>query len=166
MTKLIKLSVIFYLFSALISSDKLSAETHVAIPMAENLASSGGSVADNSKILILYIASVECPYCRRLEKDILFPLLRNPKYLSLVDIRKINLDSPKNLVDFMGRKQTSAEFALKLQAKVTPTLLFMSTTGTELSPRLIGYQGSEFYWYQLDERVKQARKTLNAKSNN
>ncbi len=161
--KSIRLSIIFFVLTILLSSHDAYSKAKTSIRMAQDLSSIASSQTDKPKIVLPYIAALECPHCKRLEKDIILPMLSNAKYRNLVEIYKVNLDSTRKLVNFKAESLSSNRFAAQLQAKVTPSLLFMSPTGEELTTRLIGYQGDEFYWYQLDEKIKLAYKGLNAK---
>jgi len=39
---------------------------------------------------------------------------------------------------------------------VTPTILFLGSSGEELSERLVGYQSQEFYWRYLVKGIAQS----------
>ena len=58
--------------------------------------------------------------------------------------------------DFDGSKVSAASFMEQYGVVVTPTVLFLGSSGEELSERLVGYQSADFYWQYLLEGIEQA----------
>ena len=103
----------------------------------------------------LYISRDDCPYCRKLEADVLLPMAKAGELdqLCIVEI-KWN-DEP--IVDFKGKSRPASDIVDYYAVYVTPTFVFVGADGEELTHQLIGYQGGDLYQQILRDRIKTAR---------
>jgi len=115
---------------------------------------------DNNLILVIEVSSEECGYCRRLEEEFLKPMQRNSDYDDKVLIRSVSLSDFENLVDFEGRSVSTADFALKYDVFVTPTLLFLDANGVELTEKLVGFWSADYFGGYIDNSIDEAREKL------
>ena len=117
---------------------------------------------DNIPLLLEFSASY-CHYCKTLETDYLIPMLDDEQFEKRVIIRKIEIDSDKEIEDFLGNKINVTDFAGQYNIIVTPTLLFLDDRGEEIAERLIGMGISEMFYGYLLNGINQANKHLNSK---
>jgi thioredoxin-related protein len=99
--------------------------------------------------VMLYFSRSDCPYCHSFEEEILEPLVKSGAYAGKIIIRKLVLDGTKPVENFNGELVSPAELGEIYRVEVTPTLLFVDSSGDELAPRILGYQKTDFYAYFL-----------------
>ncbi len=130
-----------------------------SIIMAENLAIESLQALEDGKVYLLYVSRPECPYCARLEKNVLHPMMKSHEYDSLVMLRELSMEGGM-VTDFDGVAKSSGEITAPLQIIGTPTLFFLGAKGVELAPRMTGYYSEDFYWHYFDKAIKDARELL------
>jgi len=126
--------------------------------------------------ILLYFSDHHCGYCRKLENEILLPLLRSGEYDDRVLLRKIPWLSQRAVRSFDASKGESLDYqfrgpqyrehqfreyqfqdiATQYQIQVTPTLVFVDYRGRELGRRILGYSGADFFWFYLDRSINEA----------
>ncbi len=148
---------LFLLLLTLCSFNVIAAGT---IQDVNNLQQDGKLSAMNKQPIFLYVAATDCPYCRRLEKDILKPMLKSGEYQSRLVMRKILWEGTNILKDFNGNEILPESFLLKYNIMATPTILFLDRHGNEIANRITGYRSADLYWYYLDTSVDKAVEVL------
>ena len=125
------------------------------LPKTSDLQQSAMTADKSGKVLVLYVTMDGCPYCAKLEADLL-----NTAYamgeLDFVHFVKLEW-TERRITDFDGARVSTASFMEQYGVVVTPTVLFLGASGEELSERLVGYQSEEFYWHYLMEGIAQSR---------
>ena len=111
-------------------------------------------------ILVIEFSSEYCGYCRKLEALFLLPMQRNAEYREKVLIRYVSLDAFETLVDFDGQSMSTGEFASRYDVSLTPTLIFVDSSGNEMSDKLVGIWSEDFYGGFIDDRIDEARQRL------
>ena len=134
----------------------LSAEK---ILMAQNLEKESLLAIEKNKVFMLYISRPACPYCARLEEQVLEPMLISNEYDSLVVLRELSTKG-KQVIDFDGQRKPAADVTQRYKIAGTPTLLFLDDNGVELTQRITGYHSEDFYWHYLDTAIKSARSRI------
>lgn len=129
------------------------------IQEVQNLASESQQAIARDKVYLLYISRLACPYCARLEKNVLYPLLNNKDYDGQVELRELSWEGGQ-VIGFDGKAYRSIEIINRYAVVGTPTLLFLDSRGEELTQRLVGYHSEDFYWYYLDEAIENAKNKL------
>ncbi len=114
------------------------------------------SELDREQAVALYVSRRTCPYCRRMEAEVLQPLLRSEEVPTGILVRQLMLDDAEMMRDFAGRSTSQSAFAEKHQSMITPTWLFLNRDGKELAPRIVGYPGPEFYSHRLEASMAKA----------
>lgn len=104
------------------------------------------------RVCLVYISRVGCPYCGKLEKEVLFPLLKVDEYVSRVQLYELPWELTE-LTDFKKQLISAEEFIDIYGVVGTPTLLFLDASGNEVSERMVGYQSEDFYWHYLDKSI-------------
>jgi len=136
--------------------DELEVLEYIAVPGAENLMQDAKLRDESGMAIMVYVSAPDCPYCVRLEEEVILPLLRSGDYSRKLILRNINWDSSLPVIDFDGIAKEPSDLLLKYNIIATPTLLFLNSDGTEASKRLTGYQGDDFFWYYLDRAIERS----------
>ena len=110
-------------------------------------------------ILLMYSAE-DCEYCDLLEREVIRPMMISGELSRKVVFRKVMVDSMESIRDFRGQRTTPDDFAYKSGVQVTPTLQIVDETGQELVPKLIGYQGTDFFNAYLDSAILSSKEIL------
>jgi len=126
---MIKKAGVFLLIIAIINvaiSQSLSA---ASLPDIQNFKKDAQISEKNQRPFFLYVSAIGCPYCRRLEKDILGPMLKSGEYENRLILRKILWEGTDTLFDYNGKEMLPDEFLLKYNIMATPTILFLDKNG-------------------------------------
>lgn len=106
--------------------------------------------------IIIYATRKDCRFCRLLEQEVLSPLIRSGDYAGQFTLVSLPLDAPRALVKFAGKEISAGALASRYQLQLSPTLVFVSEDGSELAPRLTGYQGGAYYEHYLEQAIRKA----------
>lgn len=123
----------------------------VTIINSQNLQADGQLALKTQKPILILFSMQGCSYCEYVEEEHLKPMLRNARYMSKVIIRRVMTDSYTDMIDFNGNKISSADFAHRYGAYLTPTVVFVDHEGNKLVPSILGVRNTEFYGLDLDE---------------
>lgn len=93
----------------------------------------------------------------KLEEAVLKPMLRSGDYDKQVILRKVDWRSSLMINDFSDLRVSLHSLAEHYAVKVAPTLVFVDPKGREVAPRILGFQSADFFWYYLDQNIKQSR---------
>jgi len=140
-----------------VSSDQKS---NAIIPKALNFQSDLSKQQLTGRIILLYVSAPDCVFCKKLEKEVLLPLLRSGDYADKIILRKIEWHGEQNIIDFDGAPIKERDFMSRYNIQATPTLLFLGANGTQYHQPLLGYRGGQFYWYYFDAAIKQSNRNL------
>ena len=132
------------------------------IPLASDFQTDSLEQQISKRVILLYVSSPHCAFCKKLEKEIIFPLLKSGEYKDKIILRKIDWHGYKNILDFNGQSIKPSKFLDQYQTRITPTLLFLGANGKEMHKRLLGYRGGEFYWYYFDAAIDKSNLRLDA----
>lgn len=138
----------------IISSMAIAAE--IKIPVASDLEEDGRIGRNSNTVILLYFSAPDCRYCMKLEEAVLKPMLRSGDYDKQVILRKVDWRSPATVVGFSGQQISLQNLAEHYAVKVTPTLVFVDPEGREVAPRMLGFQSADFFWYYMDNNIKQS----------
>ncbi|MDH5324399.1 MAG: thioredoxin fold domain-containing protein [Gammaproteobacteria bacterium] len=146
-------AVIFSVIPLTLKVPQLMAHEAVTLAMVDDLqAVSRTAQSQNLPILLVYSAE-DCGYCKRLEADVLNPMMKNGEFTQRIIVRKVMIDSMVKIKDFTGQPMEAGEFAFKQGVDVTPTLQFVNAHGKQLVPRMVGYQGTDFFPAYLEDAI-------------
>jgi len=110
------------------------------------------SIARNLPILVA-VTRESCPYCEKLKKYVLVPMLLSGEYVDRVIIRELSIEPVLEIRSFDGRRERSDAFAEKYGVTVVPTILFLGPDGRALNPPMTGINVVEMYGYYLDKAI-------------
>jgi len=110
--------------------------------------------------LLIEFAAEDCAYCTLLERDHLGPMTKNHEYTQKIIIRKVMIDSDYRIRDFNGTSMAGDDLAQKYGVAVTPTVMLFDNDGERLSKRIVGYNGNEYYGWDLDKLITRSVETV------
>jgi thioredoxin-related protein len=132
------------------------------IPFAADFHSDMLDQQNSKRVILLYVSAPHCAFCKKLEKEIIYPLLKSGEYKNKIILRKINWRGNDDILNFNGESLKPSQLLEQYQIRITPTLLFLGANGKELHKRLLGYRGGEFYWYYFDAAIGKSNLRLDA----
>ncbi|MGI9325585.1 MAG: thioredoxin family protein [Pseudomonadales bacterium] len=121
-----------------------------------DLQEAGCQAATQRLPLVVYMARTDCTFCRRLEGDVLRPLIAAGVLEGRAIYVQLLLDADTPIVNFDGTVTSAEAIAEAHGGALTPTFLFLDGAGGEIAPPLVGYNGSEFYSAYFERRLQQA----------
>lgn len=126
----------------------------------DNLAHLAAQAQTENIPILLFVSAPYCGYCHQLERDVIVPMLKNPRYAPLVLVRRFNLGK-ENIIDFDGTPKDTMSIALRYKSQLTPTLVFLSPKGGLLADHIIGVATDlDLYGGMIDARLNQALERL------
>ena len=113
-------------------------------------------------VLLLFTAQ-DCDYCEAIRSNYLEPMIRSGKYSSSILFRQLYIEDYSYVRDKNGELIGGDQVALKYDVDVTPTILFLDSDGNELTERLVGLSGADYFDKLLSTHISLARTNLNNK---
>ena len=132
----------------------------VPVPESDDLAQLGGEARKQDLPILLVFSAADCDYCKRLEADVLSPMLKSGETQNRVIIRKVMIDTVQNITDFQGLTTNAEQFAYQRGVQVTPTLQFTNAEGQQLVPEIVGYQSADFFGAYVDLAIEASQQRL------
>ena len=130
------------------------------VPLIDDLAAFGRMARRRGLPIVLLVSRSDCSYCVLLKDEVLNPMMKSREYDDLALIGELMLDAAEPLRWFQGEYEHRDDVASRLDADLTPTLLFLAPDGTELVPRIRGVNTLEFFGFYLDRAIESARARL------
>lgn len=112
------------------------------------------------KVLLLEFHAEHCAYCRQLERDFLKPMQLNKDDKTKVIIRKLDVGSYQQIIDFDGKKIAAEDFAARYGVQMTPTMVFLDANGNEIVERILGINTPSLFGGYIDDAVDIAVKKI------
>ena len=133
------------------------------ISHAESFARDSGLSEGQQLPIVVFVSQHGCEFCAALRKQVLFPMIRSHSLEGKAILRELSLDAGFVVVDFDGSSVAGADFARRYAAVITPTLLFLDSSGAEIAAKLVGTGNLEFYGFYLEESLREATSLLAAR---
>lgn len=127
-----------------------------ALPRPDSLAEATRDANGRGDPLVLLVSLPGCPYCERLRRDWLLPLLQ--EWGS--GVVQLDLGSDRRVEGFDGSPTSHRALLRAWNARIAPTVLWFGPAGRELAPRLVGAGIPDFYGAYFQERLETARRQL------
>ncbi len=153
------------LFISLVASLPLNSQAGEILPLAVDLKKTGATAAKHDVPVVIFVTATWCNYCKKLEENILHPLLQTTDLESYGEFKQVLLDKSHWMMkDFAGNDLEMKTYGPKLGVKVAPTTLFLNSKGEQIAEPIIGLTLEEHYPSNLEKRINQALANLgNAK---
>ena len=132
------------------------------VPLIDDLAALGRTARRRRLPIVLLVSRSDCSYCALLKDEVLNPMVKSREYEDQALLGELMLDSEEPLRGFQGGHELRGDVAARLDADLTPTLLFLAPDGSELAPRILGVNTLELFGFYLDRAIASARARLNA----
>ena len=108
-------------------------------------------------LLVLYSRD-DCNWCERVRREHLGPLSRDPATPAV--IRELHMDRTTPMIDFQGRRTTSADFSRDMKARFAPTVMFHGPDGANLAESIVGFRLADFYGSYLQSAIADSQQQL------
>ena len=132
----------------------------VTLVQASNLQADGLTAHQRHVPILLMFAQEGCSWCHYVEEDQLKPMLRNADYRARVIIRRVMTDDLGNITDFDGSPTDANRLAMRYNATLTPTIVFVDEHGKALARNLVGVSNTEFYGGDLDQALAESTQII------
>lgn len=130
---------------------------------ATDLARSARDGAAAGRAVLVLFSEKDCVWCERTRREFLLPMQRNAGYREKLVFLQVNVDSDAKLTDFQGKPTTHAAVSRQHRIKQMPTVMLFGAGGESLAEPLVGFTGSDYYGYYLDQRVDTAVAKIRAR---
>jgi thioredoxin-related protein len=124
------------------------------LPEATDLAADARLAAARGVPLVVLYSRDDCSWCDKVRREFLGPMSRNPSVAAV--IRELHMDRATALVDFAGRRTTSADFSKQVQAQFAPTVMFHGPDGAALAESIVGFRLADFYGAYLNSAIEES----------
>jgi thioredoxin-related protein len=128
------------------------------LPEATDLAADARLAAARGVPLVMLYSRDDCSWCAKVRREHLGPLSRDPATPAV--IRELHMDRTTPVLDFAGRRTTSADFSKQMQAQFAPTVMFHGPDGAALAEPIVGFRLADFYGAYLDRAIEESRTRL------
>lgn len=125
---------------------------------ARDLAADVRLAAARGVPLVILYSRDDCSWCAKLKREYLGPMASDPATPAV--IRELHMDRATPLVDFSGRRTTSADFSASVKARFAPTVMFHGPGGAQIAESIVGFRLADFYGAYLDQAIEQSRAQL------
>ena len=132
------------------------------VPLVDDLSALGRNARRRRLPIVLLVSRSDCPYCALLKDEVLNPMVKSREYDDRAVLGELMLDSEEPLRGFQGEYELRDDVASRLDAALTPTLLFLAPDGSELAPRILGVNTLELFGFYVDRAIESARARLGA----
>ncbi|VAW94733.1 hypothetical protein MNBD_GAMMA22-1624 [hydrothermal vent metagenome] len=129
--------------------------------MTSNLQADAKIAKQKQVPILLLFTQQSCGFCEVVRSDFLRPMLLNREYDNRVLIRQIEYDGD-DVVGFDGKKISMDNFMLPYNVGFTPTVLFLDSSGAELTEQLVGITTVYYYGGFIDDNIALALKKIRA----
>ena len=138
------------IFVVALGSLTLLSHTHASsnnkMKELQNLQSLGQKSQQTQLPIMLMFGAEWCEYCLQLKEFVFNPMMLGGLYEEkVVLMRHVGVDEDDPIPDWNGELIKKAEWAYKINADLTPTVLFLDGQGNEVAPRIIGIQEITMY---------------------
>lgn len=127
------------------------------VPTARDFQSLKAVMETQQAPLLLAVTADYCHFCEQLKDEYLQPMMKNAEDRKRVVIRTFDLDGNLDIVDFDGKTVSVRDFSQRYEASLTPTVLFLNSSGKEVADKILGFNTPELYGAYLEKSIDTAR---------
>ena len=131
------------------------------LPLAVDLQKAGKTAQTHNIPVVIFFTATWCNYCKKLEENILHPLLETTDIESYAEFRQIVMDKAHwRMKDFAGNDIEMKSFGPAQKVKVAPTTYIYNSKGELIAEPILGLTLEEFYPGNLEKAINQGLKAL------
>lgn len=158
--KLSTLSIFLTTAMVIMATPNISHASEV-LPLAVDLKKSGEVAQKNKVPVVIFATATWCNYCKKLEENILEPLLETTDIESYAEFSQLVMDKNHWMMkDFQGKDIEMKQLPDRFDVRVAPTTLFFDGQGNQIAEPIIGLTLEEFYPGNLERGINAALKAL------
>lgn len=131
------------------------------LPLAVDLQKTGNTAAKFNIPVVVFYTATWCNYCKKLEENIIHPLIETTNIESYAEFRQVILDRPHwEMKDFSGKEIEMKTFGPSQGVIVAPTTYIYNSKGEQIAEPILGLTLEEFYPGNLEKAINQGLKAL------
>ena len=131
------------------------------LPLAVDLQKSAKTAEKHNIPVVIFYTATWCNYCKKLEQNILHPLLETTNIEDYAEFRQVVMDKAHWMMkDFDGTDLEMKSYGPLQKVRVAPTTLVYNHQGELIAEPIIGLTLEEFYPGNLERAVNQGLKAL------
>lgn len=132
------------------------------LPLAVDLQKTAQTAKTHNVPVVIFYTATWCNYCKKLEENILHPLLETTAIEEYAEFMQVIMDRPHWMMkDFHGNDIEMKSFAPSQKVIVAPTTMVYNSEGQQIAEPIIGLTLEEFYPGNLEKAINQGLKALN-----
>lgn len=150
---------IFALFNLSSCDNSSRADTHVS--ELNDLYTLGQQAKQDGLPIMLLFSAKWCEYCIVLKEQVINPMLINGMYEGKwLFIRQVSIDDSEPMKMMDGSVMKKSNWAYKLNADLTPTILFLDGNGKKVAEPIIGISEITLYASLIHARLNEAYQNM------
>ncbi|WP_040726177.1 thioredoxin fold domain-containing protein [Thiomicrorhabdus sp. Kp2] len=131
------------------------------LPLAVDLQKTAKTAEKHNIPVVVFFTATWCNYCKKLEENILHPLLETTNIENYAEFRQIIMDKAHwQMKDFSGNDIEMKTFAPSQKVIVAPTTYVYNSQGELIAEPILGLTLEEFYPGNLEKAINQGLKAL------
>ena len=156
----IRLQTLILSFALLVTGLN-TAKAGEILPLAVDLQKTAKTAQTHNIPVVIFYTATWCNYCKKLEENILHPLLETTDIENYAEFRQVVMDKAHWMMkDFAGNDLEMKTYAPTQKVKVAPTTLVYNAKGELIAEPIIGLTLEEFYPGNLEKAINQGLKAL------
>ena len=151
-----------YFFIALaLAAFSLSAQARGVLPLTVDLSKNAVEAKERKIPIVIFATATWCGYCKKLEQNIINPLLETTEIEKYAEFSQLVLDkSGWNVILFDGTRIEMSKLGDQLGVMVAPTTIFLDHEGNQIAEPILGLTLEEFYPSNLERQINIALEKL------
>ncbi|QCU89517.1 thioredoxin fold domain-containing protein [Thiomicrorhabdus sediminis] len=131
------------------------------LPLAVDLQKTAATAKKHNVPVVIFYTATWCNYCKKLEENILHPLLQTTNIEEYAEFMQVIMDRPHWMMkDFHGNNIEMKTLAPSQGVKVAPTTMVYNSKGEQIAEPIIGLTLEEFYPGNLEKAINSGLKAL------
>lgn len=131
------------------------------LPLAVDLKKTADTAKTHNIPVVIFYTATWCNYCKKLEENIIHPLLETTNIEDYAEFRQVVMDKAHwRMKDFAGKDIEMETLAPLQKVKVAPTTMVYNSKGELIAEPIIGLTLEEFYPGNLEKAINTGLKAL------
>lgn len=137
-----------------------AATEHRSLPEARDFSRDGAEAISRGLPVLLLFSRADCTWCERVRREHLLPMMARKPSEAPALLRQVEVDGDQPMRDFDGVPTTHRAFAARMNARLTPTLMFLGADGKPKAETIVGYRLADFYGAYIERALDEARASM------